>query len=298
MRTEGDTWDIASGVGSTALFVAAARALAGRGPDPLALDPYAEFFVRAAGPEWSDLLDGKITEHPLLDPALGVSSQIYQAARTKFFDDYFDAAMGAGVRQVVILGAGLDARAYRLAWPDATTIYEVDRAPVLEFKRRVLSEHGGAARADRREVPVDLREDWPEVLRAQGFDPHEPTAWLAEGLLFYLSAAAVDQLFDAIALNSAAGSRVAIEEPATLPDLPTTAPADRPNPMSSRPDWASLLYNEQRSDAVEWFGTRGWNATGFAFPDYLESLGRTMEVRFNEVGWSPSLMTLTTAVRC
>ncbi|WP_405164813.1 SAM-dependent methyltransferase [Nocardia sp. NBC_01499] len=297
MRTEGDTWDISTGVGSTALFVAAARALAGRGSEPLAVEPYAEFLVREAGPEWADLLDGKMAEHPLLDPRFGVYFQLYQAARTKYFDDYFATAMRAGVRQIVILGAGLDARAYRLPWPDGTTIYELDRTTVLEFKRRALSSCGDEPRADRREVPVDLREDWSKILREHGFDPSEATAWLAEGLLYYLSAAAGDQLFDDIELASAPGSRVAIEEPPTVPDQAPAEPADRPCHMSSQPDWADLVYNEQGSDAVEWFTARGWDATGVTFPDYLDSLDRTAEAVFNDRGWSPSLMRLMTAVR-
>lgn len=58
MRTEGDSWDITTSVGSTALFVAVARALEAQKPDPLAVDPYAELFCRAVGGSWADVLDG------------------------------------------------------------------------------------------------------------------------------------------------------------------------------------------------------------------------------------------------
>ncbi|WP_405164262.1 SAM-dependent methyltransferase [Nocardia sp. NBC_01499] len=297
MRTEGDTWDINTSVGSTAVFVAAARALAGRRPEPLAVDPYAEVFVRAAGPEWADLLDGKVTEHSLLDPGFGASFQTFQEARTRYFDDYFAAVMAAGVRQIVILAAGLDARAYRLPWPDGTIVYELDLPPVLEFKRQALAANGDKPRADRREVPVDLREDWPKALREHGFDPAAPTAWLVEGLLPYLPADATDQLFDNIERTSAPGSRVAIEELGKQPEPAGTEVEQPESVVAARSDWESLVYNEQRPDAVRWFTARGWHAEGISLPDYLESLGRKTAVASDSVQLMPSLIGLTTAVR-
>ena len=65
MRTDNDTWDITTSVGSTALFVAAARALEANKADPLVVDPYAELFCRAVGGEWAELLDGKAPDHKL-----------------------------------------------------------------------------------------------------------------------------------------------------------------------------------------------------------------------------------------
>ncbi|QBS46344.1 class I SAM-dependent methyltransferase [Nocardia sp. CS682] len=297
MRTEGDTWDICNGVGSTAALVAAIRAMAGRGPEPLVVDPYAEIFARAASPEWADLLDGKVTEHALLDPSFGSACQLYHAARTRYFDDYCAKAMAAGVRQIVILAAGLDARAHRLPWPDGTTVYELDRLPVLEFKRRTLAANGDKPRADRREVPVDLREDWPKTLREHGFDPSKPTAWLVEGLLVYLPVAAVDRLFEDIELASAPGSRVAIEEIDQLPDQSLTEPADEPDSVIRfRKEWLGLTYNEQRSDAAKWFATRGWNTESVTLLDYLDSMDREAKVISENPQQTPAYVTLTTAV--
>lgn len=110
----------------------------------------------------------------------------YQAVRTHYFDRYFADAVAAGIRQVVILAAGLDLRAYRLDWPAGTTIYEIDQPEVLEYKSATLGRSGVSASAERREVPADLRQDWPAALRGAGFDPEQPTAWLVEGLLMYL----------------------------------------------------------------------------------------------------------------
>ena len=120
------------------------------------------------------------------------------------------------MRQVVILAAGLDSRAYRLPWADGTTIFELDRPQVLDFKREVLAGHGAQPRAERREVAVDLREDWPQALRDNGFDADQPSAWIAEGLLIYLPAAAEQQLFTGIDTLAAPGSHVAVEDGAPL----------------------------------------------------------------------------------
>ena len=66
--------------------------------------------------------------------------------------------------------------------------------------------------AERREIAVDLRNDWPQALRDHGFDPAKPSAWIAEGLLIYLPAAAQQQLFAGIDSLAAPGSHVAVEE--------------------------------------------------------------------------------------
>ena len=115
---------------------------------------------------------------------------VFEEVTSWFFDDYFRQVADDGVSQVVILAAGLDSRAYRLPWPGETTIFELDRPQVLDFKREVLSEQGATPDAERREVAIDLREDWPQALRDSGFDPAEPSAWIAEGLLIYLPVAA------------------------------------------------------------------------------------------------------------
>ncbi|MBV8928617.1 MAG: class I SAM-dependent methyltransferase, partial [Mycobacteriaceae bacterium] len=194
MRTDNDSWDITTSVGQTALFVATARALEARKPEPLAVDPYAEVFCRAIGGAPADVLDGNAPDHPLMSE-FGEHFVNFQAARTRYFDLYFGAVADAGVRQVVLLAAGLDSRAYRLRWADGTVVYELDQPQVLEFKREVLSRHGDRPTADRREIAIDLRDDWPQTLKHSGFDPAQPSAWIAEGLLIYLPATAQHQLF-------------------------------------------------------------------------------------------------------
>lgn len=177
MRHDDDSWDITTSVGSTTLFVAASRALEARKPDPLAVDRYAEVFCRASGGDWAGLFDGAGAD-PMPDHVLhsdfGEQFVNFQGARTRYFDAYFAAASDAGVRQVVLLAAGLDSRAYRLPWPDGTVVYELDQLQVLDFKREVLTERGEQPVAQRREVAVDLRDDWCGALTAAGLIRPDP----------------------------------------------------------------------------------------------------------------------------
>ncbi|BDB40112.1 MULTISPECIES: class I SAM-dependent methyltransferase [Mycobacterium] len=276
MRSERDTWDITTSVGSTALFVATARALEAQKPEPLVVDPYAEMFCRAVGGTWADVLDGNAPDHELKSDDFGQHFVNFQAGRTKYFDAYFERAAAAGARQVVILAAGLDSRAYRLPWPDGTTVFELDQPQVLEFKRQVLAEHGVQPRAQRREIAVDLRDDWSQALQDNGFDSTKSSAWIAEGLLIYLPAAAEEQLFTGIDALAAPGSHVAVEDGAPLPpdEFEARIAEERANPDRGRRPFFQLVYNEQCAPAAEWFGQHGWTAIGTPLNDYLREVGR------------------------
>lgn len=298
MRSDDDSWDITTGVGSTALFVSAARALEARRPDPLAVDDIAEVFCRAAGAAWADLLDGTAPDHPLLSEDFGAHFVTFQAARTRYFDAYFRAAAEAGVRQIVLLAAGLDSRAYRLDWPAGTTVFELDRREVLDFKGRTLDRRGTVPRADRREVAVDLREDWPAALRAAGFDADAPSAWIAEGLLIYLPAAAQEQLFTGIDALAAPGSRVAVEEGRPMPPEAFKAKvAETRSATDMRGQFWQLVYNEQCAPAAQWFSRRGWTADATTLADYLESVRRPVSAGNPEVMNMIRSITLVSAVK-
>lgn len=212
-RTAGDTWAITESVGATALGVAAARAVETAATNPLIRDEFAKVLVSSAGTAWARLADADLAwlDGDQLGRRVHRVACDYQAVRTHFFDEYFGAAVDAGVRQVVILAAGLDARAYRLNWPAGTVVYEIDQPSVLEYKAGILQSHGAVPTARRHAVAVDLRDDWPAALIAAGFDGTQPTAWLAEGLLPYLPGDAADRLFDMVTALSAPGSQVAVE---------------------------------------------------------------------------------------
>jgi methyltransferase (TIGR00027 family) len=301
VRSDGDTWDITTSVGSTALFVATARALEAQKPDPLAVDPYAEVFCRAVGGPAADVLDGKVPEHHLKTPDWGEHFVNFQGARTRYFDEYFGRAAGAGVRQVVILAAGLDSRAYRLDWPSGTTIFELDRPQVLDFKREVLSAHGARPRTERREIAVDLREDWPQALRDSGFDPAKPSAWIAEGLLIYLPADAQEQLFTGIDRLAAQGSHVGIEDGAPLEphEFEARVMKERTAVAEGTEErvFFQLVYNERCAPATDWFGDRGWNPVSTPLADYLRELGRPVPGPQTEAGAMLARNTLVSAVK-
>ena len=300
VRSEGDTWDITTSVGSTALFVATARALEAQKPDPLAVDPYAEIFCRAVGGPAADVLDGKDPDHQLKTAAFGEHFVNFQGARTRYFDHYFRTAAGAGVRQVVILAAGLDSRAYRLDWPAATTIFELDQPQVLHFKREVLTGAGVQPRAERREIAIDLRDDWPQALRDSGFDSAKPSAWIAEGLLIYLPASAQEQLFTGIDGLAGHGSHVAVEDGAPMQPQDFEAAVEEERAATAKGDrrvFFQLVYNEQHAPATKWFGTRGWTAVGTPLADYLRQVGRPVPGPDTEAGPMVARNTLVSAVR-
>ena len=254
MRTDKDTWDITTSVGSTALFVAAARALEAQKPEPLSVDPYAEVFCRAVGGGWADVLDGvdsdvmrKRLPTRGYGPTSASTSCPSRARVPSTSTPTSPTAADAGVRQIVILAAGLDSRAYRLPWPDGTVVYELDQPQVLAFKREALDDHGDAPRAERREVAVDLRDDWSAALEASGFDPSRPSAWIAEGLLIYLPAIAQEQLFEGIDALSSPGSWVAVEEGRPMPQAAFEAKQAEERAAGAEGTFFTLVYNEQHA---------------------------------------------------
>jgi methyltransferase (TIGR00027 family) len=266
-RRDGDTWDLASSVGATATMVAAGRAMATRDPRRLIDDPFAEPLVRAVGIDFFvKMIHGEIEASPFGDNAPErVEAMINgMAMRTKFFDEYFLEATG-GIRQAVILASGLDSRAYRLPWPSGTVVYEVDQPKVVEFKTGVLADLGAQPKAQRRTVGIDLRADWPSALKAAGFDPAMPTAWLAEGLLIYLPPDAQDRLFDTITALSAPGSAVATEYVPGIMDFDAEKAREMASNLRDRGldlDMPSLVYAGPRSHVMDYLSAKGWVVTG------------------------------------
>jgi methyltransferase (TIGR00027 family) len=291
LRSHDDTWDIATSVGTTAVMVAAARAAETDRPDPLIRDPYAKVLVNEAGTGvWEKLLDSSLLDQVAsIDPeaaAIFEHMRSYQAVRTHFFDAFFVRATGtaAGIRQVVILASGLDSRAYRLDWPAGTAVYEIDQPKVLEYKSATLEAHGATPSADRHEVAIDLRQDWPAALVATGFDPKAPTAWLAEGLLMYLPADAQDRLFTQISELSAPGSRIAAETAANHADDRRQEMRERLDRVAAKlgiernVDIQDLMYrDDDRADVATWLNDHGWRATAQNSDDEMRRLDRWVE---------------------
>ncbi|SON60681.1 Putative S-adenosyl-L-methionine-dependent methyltransferase [Mycobacterium simulans] len=281
VRTDRDRWDLATSVGATATMVAAQRALASDPEYSFIDDPYAAPLVRAVGMDvYVRLVDGQIPveEDSEFDPARMARGM---ACRTRFYDQFFLDATRHGIRQVVILASGLDARAYRLPWPAGTVVYEVDMPEVIEFKTSTLSGLGAEPTAERRTVAVDLRDDWAAALRAAGFDPKSPAAWSAEGLLVYLPDEAQDGLFDNITALSAPDSRLAFEfvpDTAIFADERWRSHHDRMSELGFEVDFNDLVYHGKRSHIIDHLARNGWQtsshtvkelheANGFVYPD-------------------------------
>lgn len=290
LRTHDDTWDIRTSVGATAVMVAAARAVETQQPAPLIRDPYAKLLVTSAnaGVLWEAMLDEQmVAKMAALDAETAATVQHmrnYQAVRTNFFDTYFADAVADGIRQVVILASGLDSRAYRLDWPAGTTVYEIDQPQVLAYKSATLAGNGVTPSAVRREVPIDLRQDWPAALRAAGFDSTARTAWLAEGLLMYLPADAQDRLFTQIGELSPPGSLIAAETAGNHADERRAQMRERFKKVAETlgleetVDVQELIYHDpDRAIVAEWLNEHGWRATARNAGDEMRRVGRWVE---------------------
>jgi methyltransferase (TIGR00027 family) len=180
-------------VADTGVLVAAIRARESARDDRLFTDPFAG---RLAGEAGAEMLARMVA-------AVGDQSTTQIVVRTRFWDDALLRATDT-VNQVVILAAGLDARAFRLPWPTGTTVFELDQQQVIAAKAERMADD--EARCRRVALGVDLADDWPEALRSAGLDPDAPSVWLIEGLLQYLDETAVRRLFARIDRLSAPGS--------------------------------------------------------------------------------------------
>ena len=197
------------------------------------------------------------------------------AARARFYDNYFTEATNAGIRQVVIVAAGLDSRAYRLAWPSGTTVYEIDQPEVIEFKSSTLSKIGAEPTAEYRAVGIDLRQDWPAALRAAGFDTGRPTAWLAEGVLIgFLPPEAEVRLLDNVIALSGQGSQFAADYGnihQSDEDAHRMAEGWRRHGLDL--DISGLTYPGQHTDVAAHLEARGWRASRSTLADLFVAAG-------------------------
>ncbi|HEY3845032.1 MAG TPA: SAM-dependent methyltransferase [Acidimicrobiales bacterium] len=252
-------------VGVTGVGVAVLRAVESGRPDRLFDDPYATAFVKAAG------MGHRVEERAREGP--GIAEWI--ATRTRFLDDVVLGACADGCAQVVILGAGLDARAFRLQWPEGTRLWELDLPDVLDFKEQVINAEGWRPRSARVGVPVDLSEDWGQALVGTGFDPAVPVAWLAEGLLAYLPTEIRDGLVARTAGLSVQGSRLGLTlaSPHRLAAWQEAHPEGRSVPR----DYVALWQSEAPEDVEGWLSSFGWQATVFDSAERSGAYGRPLD---------------------
>jgi methyltransferase (TIGR00027 family) len=268
------------GVGMTAVGVAYLRALETSRPDRLFADPLAAEFVKASG--WTPP-DG--TENHLADVSDEIKSfwgTIAQSAivRTRFLDDFMMAASDAGLRQFVILGAGLDARAFRLDWPPRVRLFELYVDEVIAFKERVLDSVEAIPLVERIVVRSDLRGDWLSDLTAVGFDASQPTGWIAEGLLIYLTADENETLLTTISDASAKGSRLAMtlggRGSLDVPGGASNAIVEDDAPLSSYASVNAMWKSEAPDDPAAWLAHHGWKAEVFSARERAATYGRPL----------------------
>ncbi|MEU3032340.1 class I SAM-dependent methyltransferase [Streptomyces incarnatus] len=252
-----------SGVWGTAVGVARVRALETERENALFRDPLAQAFATAGG------LGPSVSTPPGDEAArrrrLGVAFSI--VIRTKFPDDLLRQASASGTRQVVLLGAGMDSRAFRMDWPAGTRLFEVDTAAPLDFKALVLRQEQAVARCERITVPVDLREDWPGALVAAGHDPAVPAVWIAEGLLIYLPEDAVELLLARISAQSAAGSRMGLTPG-------SRGVIERFGADAAPGSAASMWVAEMPDDPVDRLAGYGWAADSHTLRERAAAYGR------------------------
>ncbi len=230
-------------LGSTARWTAAVRARENTREDRLFGDPWAAALAGEEGAAWIE--------------ARPPDSTVPIALRTRYFDDFLGQITGEhGLRQVVLMAAGLDTRAFRLHWPEQTRLFELDQPPVLQYKARVLEAAGARPGAARQAIEADLTEPWQEALRQAGFEPQQPSGWLLEGFLFYLANEHITHLLDVVTSLAAPGSRLGFDIiNSTMLTSPWTKPWVEMQAKAGAP-WIGTM-----DDPVGFLAARGWKAT-------------------------------------
>ncbi len=262
-----ETPAVPSGVGMTAIGVARVRAAETLRPDRLFADPLAAEFVAAAG--WPPVTEESVDEERDVTPRWRALLRSI-IVRTRFLDEYMRDAVEAGCRQVALLGAGLDARAFRLDWPPGTRLFELDTKEMLDFKESVVRAAGAQPGCERIAVAGDLLDDFPSALTKAGFDPDQRTAWIAEGLLVYLTAGQNEELLRRVGELSAPASRLAltVTSQSRLDQLRADRPAD------AAPSVVDMWQSGAPADPVAWLAGHGWIAEASDPTELAAAYGR------------------------
>ncbi len=243
-------------LGTTARWTAGVRARESLREDHLFHDRWAADLAGKEGMEWA--------EHRSGDNGVSIT------VRTRFFDDFLQRVTGQeAIRQVVLMAAGLDTRAYRLTWPEQTRIYELDQPQVLAYKEQVLTTAGAHPTCERKTIAVDLTAPWKESLLMAGFQVSHPCAWLLEGFLFYLPQEQIARLLDDITSLAASGSWVGFDiinhailtSPWTRPWVEALARAGTP--------WIGAMDDPEAE-----LSARGWQTTLTQFGEDEAHYGR------------------------
>ena len=304
--TSRDSWGITTNLGTTALAVTAQRAAEAAQENALVRDELAAVLVAAVNePGWQTMAQGDLSwmgPEDDIGRRAARTGRDYVATRTVFFDEFCATATNSGIRQVVILASGLDARAYRLTCLTDVHVYEIDQPKVQTFKQSVLNAHGAIPLAEIHPVPIDLRDEhWPTALTEAGWDHSTPTAWLIEGLLPYLSSAEHDQLFRTVTALSASDSRLAAEvyHHATTHFGDTRLgtwrenAAEIHNALGVDVNVTAFIKDQDASDTASWLARHGWAVESLDSRDEMARLGRPIPSDLIEIAPASALVTAT-----
>lgn len=201
-------------ISRTAVWVAAARAIGAREPEPSVRNP--DDLAAALLGEPAQLH----VEHPIVSALSASYDEAMQDAetvglvramitRTRFIDDALGRAMASGASQVLILGAGLDSHAYRCQdLLRNARVFELDRPATLEYKQRRVKDALGGAPANLTYVPLDIEDSVPTALARHGYEPARRTFILMEGVSMYLPEAAFRSTLQFVAGHAPGSSLV------------------------------------------------------------------------------------------
>jgi methyltransferase (TIGR00027 family) len=247
-------------VGMTSKVTAAGRAVESGRPDRLFDDPLAAALAGPDGFRW--MAEWRLPGMPAENPTIG--------PRTRFFDDLVTGALDGGLDQVVLVAAGMDSRAFRLALPSDAVVLELDLGAVLAAKQAVLDQVGARPQCRRIAVVADLDDDaWPGALTRAGFNASRPAVFLAEGLSCYLTKDRNARLLDHLASLAAPRSILGIdmlssdylENPAVAPFLKLLAAR-------------GIRWQFGTNDPAAFLATHGWLAQVHSFDEVRRGFGR------------------------
>ncbi len=267
-----------AGVAMTAIGVAVIRARESARPDRLYDDPFARLFVHVAHAQFAGTPDGEDRWASMLELA-----DVFYEGRTcavRLVDDSVSAAAAAGCEQFVLLGAGLDTRAFRMPLTSRTRFYEIDLRELFAFKESVLDRAAAVPVCERITLSADLRGDWGETLRDSGFRPDMPTHWIDEGVLGYLATDAAWAVVDTITALSAPGSTFEIGRFAVSAEQPRYA-ALGALVRGGRPAGGESGLGV---DVRPGFERRGWRTSFRSWDELIAPLGRGVPTGESEAG--------------
>jgi methyltransferase (TIGR00027 family) len=258
----------------TAEAVTMARAVEHLKPDDERVvdDPWAHLFLSNAGRRtlaaWSGSVTGRLLRR------LGPTGTSYVPLRHRFIDEHLLAALDAGAKQVVLLGAGYDTRAYRFADELAgRPVFEVDLAPISQAKAATIAAHQDefpAANVVRVEIDFESQ-SLTDVLPEAGFKVGKRTFFTWEGVPMYLTRAAVKATLDAIHQLGGTGSQVAHDMWYLVDDPGPFGTARRTAPSALSLIGEPITFGVHPEDYEAFLGRHGFRIVDLALPSELQA---------------------------